>query len=45
VILETLDDDAHALSAYRRLVEIYPLHEGARKGIKKLADKVEGRPI
>lgn len=45
VILDQLDNDARALAAYRRLLEIYPHNEDAEKAVEKLQPEAEGREI
>lgn len=44
-ILSDTGDDAKALAAYRKALEIYPAVEGLKKQADDLALKVEGQPI
>jgi len=45
IIMDRLGNEAAALKAFRRVLEINPQMPGAREGVKRLAPEVEGRPI
>lgn len=44
-VLSESGEEAAALTAYERLLDIYPLMEGAQKAHDRLRDKVKGRGI
>lgn len=45
IIMDRLGNEAAALKAFRRVLEINPQMPGAREGVKRLVPEVEGRPI
>lgn len=45
IILDRVGDQAGALEAYRRAVEVHPNLPGAQDGIRKLSKEVEGRRL
>jgi len=45
IILDRLGNEAGALKAFRRVLEINPHMPGAREGVKRLSPEVDGRPI
>ncbi|MBK0401152.1 tetratricopeptide repeat protein [Limibaculum sp. M0105] len=45
IILDRLGNEAGALKAFRRVLEIHPHMPGAQEGVKRLSPEVDGRPI
>lgn len=45
LIMRAVGEKKAALAAYRKLLEVYPHHEGAKKAIEELTIEVEGQGI